>query len=52
MCVCVCVCVCVGEGGVSIAQLVEDWTFDWKVTGLTAGRNGMRIFFSIVNFLC
>ena len=35
-----------------IAQWLECWTCDWKVTGSNPWRSGARIFFSRVNFLC
>ena len=37
---------------VGIAQWLECWTHDWKVTGLNPCRCGRRIFFSMVDFLC
>ena len=37
---------------VGIAQWLECWAHDWKVTGLSPCRSGRRIFFSRVNFLC
>ena len=35
-----------------IAQWLECWTRDWKVTDLSPCRSSGRIFFSRVNFLC
>ena len=35
-----------------IAQWLEHWTRDWKVTGSNPCWNGGRIFFSRVDFLC
>ena len=41
-----------GSWGAGIAQWLERQTRDWKVAGYNSWRNGGRIFFSRVNFLC
>ena len=38
--------------GAGIAQWLERWTRDWKVTGSNPCWSGGRIFFSRVSFLC
>ena len=38
--------------GAGIAWWLECWTRDWKVTGSIPYRNGRRMFFSRVNFMC
>ena len=39
-------------GLAGIAQWLERWTHDRKVTGSDPFRSGGRIFFSVINFLC
>ena len=40
------------ELGAGIAQWLERQTHDWKIKALNPHRNGGRIFFSRVDFLC
>jgi len=40
------------QTGAGIAQWLECWTHDWKVTGSNPYRNSEIIFFSSVDFLC
>ena len=40
------------QPGAGIAQGLECWTCDWKVTGSNPCRSSRRIFFSRVDFLC